>query len=56
MNQADIVFLNWLTLQINSGKRTITVPASLLEGTSEDGRLEASRLARIAGCILDLRF
>lgn len=55
MNEADRVFLSWLTGQINTGKRTIVVPAFLLENTTEEGRLEARRLAKLAGCNLELK-
>lgn len=54
MNEADRVFLSWLTLQINTGKLTIVVPAFLLGNTTEGGRLEARRLAKLAGCSLEL--
>lgn len=54
MNEADRVFLSWLTGQINTGKRTIAVPGFLLANTTEEGRLEARRLSKLAGCKLEL--
>ena len=49
MNAADQALLNWLNAQINTGKRTVTVPAVLLEHTTPEGREEARRLAKICG-------
>lgn len=55
MNAADQTLLNWLNAQINTGKRTVTVPAAILEHTTPEGRDEARRLAKLCGVELSLR-
>ena len=55
MNAADQALLSWLQAEINTGKRAITVPASLLEHTTPEGRDEARRLAKLCGCELSVR-
>lgn len=55
MNAADQAFLNWLNAQINTGTRTVTVPAALLEHTTPEGRDEARRLAKLCGVELQVR-
>jgi hypothetical protein len=49
MNAADQAFLNWLNAQINTGTRTVTVPAAILEHTTPEGLDEARRLAKLCG-------
>ena len=49
INAADQAFLNWLNAQINTGARTVKVPAALLEHTTPEGRDEARRLAKLCG-------
>jgi len=49
MNAADQSLLAWLQSQINSGRRTITVPGSLMKDASPDGLAEARRLAKLCG-------
>ena len=55
MNAADQALLTWLNAQINTGKRTVTVPAALLENTTPEGREEARRLAKLSGVELQVR-
>jgi hypothetical protein len=55
MNADDQTLLTWLNTQINSGKRTITVPAELLKHTTSDGLAEARRLAKLCGVELSVR-
>jgi len=55
MNAADQELLNWLNAQINTGKRAVTVPATLLENTTPEGRDEARRLAKLCGVELTVR-
>ena len=54
MNAADQALLTWLNDQINTGKRTIAVPAELLKHTTSEGIEEAQRLAEISGCELEI--
>jgi transaldolase len=55
MNAADQTLLNWLNTQINSGKRSVTVPAELLKHTTSEGLTEARRLAKLCGVELVVR-
>ena len=55
MNAADRTFLAWLHVEINTGRSTIEVPASLLEHATREGLVEARRLARLAGSELVVR-
>ncbi len=49
MNAADARLLRWLDMEIRTGTTTVSVPAELLVDTTEEGRLEARRLARLSG-------
>lgn len=49
MNAADQRFLSWLQLQINTGRRTVVVPAFLLIDASPAGLAEARALAKVCG-------
>jgi hypothetical protein len=55
MNAADQALLNWLNAQSKTGKRTVTVPAAILEHTTPAGRDEARRLAKLCGVELVVR-
>ena len=55
MNAADQILLNWLNVQINSGKRVISIPAELLKHATSEGLAEAQRLARLCGVELVVR-
>lgn len=52
MNAADQNLMNWLNREINKGKKTIEVPAGLLEDATTEGLDEARRLAGLNGCEL----
>ena len=55
MNAADQRLLKWLQSEINTGKITITVPASLLRDATSEGLAEVRRLAQLNGCKLVVR-
>ena len=49
MNAGDQSLLSWLQSQINSGRRSIIVPASVMKDASPDGLAEARRQAKLCG-------
>lgn len=52
MNAADVLLIRWLQMEIRTGRKTIAVPAALIENASREGLEEARALARISGCQL----
>ena len=50
----DSRLLAFVQRQINTGTKTIRIPASLLEGTTNNGLTEARRLAKLCGCTFEV--
>lgn len=51
---SDRRLLAFVQTQINTGTKTIRIPAWLLEETTDNGLTEARRLAKLCGCTFDV--
>ena len=53
-SNADARLVRFLQQQINTGRRTVRIPAWLLDETTENGLAEARRLAKLCGCSIEV--